>query len=105
MFFAHRIALTHIQAQTKHWSNNKTLSVAIFLVLAVRQSSHAQELTAQAGSLAKGANQEVSVSFSGPVDRASATEPSNYSVSAGGISDIRFVPLANAAILTVSGLT
>lgn len=67
--------------------------------------AQAQNLTATAGALAKGPNQEVSVTFSAPVDPISATTPENYSVNAGTIADIRFVPLANASILTISGLT
>src|SRR5436190_1667759 len=78
--------------------------VAALFAFATLQESQAQSLTAKAGALARGTNHEVSISFSAPVDDASATDPAHYSIPPGTIEDIRLVPLANAAILTVSGL-
>ena len=77
--------------------------IGCFCLFSLLEAS-AQGLSARAGALAKGTNQEVSLSFSAPVDSNSALDPINYSINAGNIEGIRFISLANATILTVSGL-
>jgi regulation of enolase protein 1 (concanavalin A-like superfamily) len=105
MLFAHKMGLEHISGQSKFLGRSRTVLLILLVSCTIGSVVRAQSLTATAGALAKGPNQEVSVTFSAPVDPISATEVENYSINAGTVADIRFVPLANASILTVSGLT
>ncbi|MDB6040517.1 MAG: C-terminal target protein [Verrucomicrobiales bacterium] len=105
MLFAHKMGLELISGQAKFWGRFRTILLALLGACAIEGVAEAQNLSATAGTLAKGSDQEVSVTFSAPVDPISATDLANYSVNSGSISEIRFVPLANASILTVSGLT
>jgi regulation of enolase protein 1 (concanavalin A-like superfamily) len=105
MLSAHKMGLSFISGRSKFWGGFWAGLFMFLCAITAGPLVQAQNLTATAGALAKGADQEVSVSFSDPVDPISATDLENYSVNTGTITDVRFVPLANASILTVSGLT
>lgn len=64
----------------------------------------AQEPYASAGALQHEGQWEVSVKFHVPVDPLSARNLDNYSLPGAEIESIRFVPEANAIILTTAGL-